>query len=49
MCASGWIAFPGIEQDAADECYAGTDKPLEKRTFYTKVEGQNCGVGFYKD
>ena len=27
----------------------GSDKPLEKRTFYTKVEGQNCGVGFYKD
>ena len=26
----------------------GTDKPLEKETFYTKVEGQNCGVGFYK-
>ena len=26
----------------------GTDKPLEKRTFYTKVEGLNCGVGFYK-
>jgi signal transduction histidine kinase len=27
----------------------GSDKPLEKRTFYTKVEDQNCGVGFYKD
>jgi Single Cache domain 2 len=26
----------------------GSDKPLEKRTFYTKVAGQNCGVGFYK-
>jgi single cache domain-containing protein len=26
----------------------GTDKPLEKRTFYTKVVDQNCGVGFYK-
>ena len=26
----------------------GTDKPLEKRTFFTKVVGQNCGVGFYK-
>ena len=26
----------------------GSDKPLEKQTFYTKVEGQNCGVGFYK-
>ena len=26
----------------------GTNKPLEKETFYTKVEGQNCGVGFYK-
>jgi len=26
----------------------GSDKPLEKRTFYTKVEDQNCGVGFYK-
>lgn len=23
-------------------------KALEKRTFYTKVEGQNCGVGYYK-
>jgi len=26
----------------------GADKPLEKRTFYTKVVGQNCGVGYYK-
>jgi len=26
----------------------GTEKALEKQTFYTKVEGQNCGVGFYK-
>ena len=27
----------------------GSEKPLEKRTFYTKVVGQNCGVGFYKE
>ena len=27
----------------------GTDTPLEKHTFYTKVGDQNCGVGFYKD
>lgn len=27
----------------------GSDKPLEKRTFYTQVAGQNCGVGFYKE
>lgn len=27
----------------------GTDKALQKRTFYTQVEGQNCGVGFYKE
>ena len=27
----------------------GSDKPLEKRTFYTKIVGQNCGVGFYKE
>ena len=27
----------------------GSDKPLEKRTFYTKVVSQNCGVGFYKE
>jgi signal transduction histidine kinase len=26
----------------------GSDKPLEKRSFYTKVGDQNCGVGFYK-
>ena len=26
----------------------GSDKPLEKRTFYTKVSDQNCGVGYYK-
>jgi len=26
----------------------GSDKPLEKETFYTKVAGQNCGVGYYK-
>ena len=27
----------------------GTDTPLEKTSFYTQVEGQNCGVGFYKE
>ncbi|HEX4825155.1 MAG TPA: cache domain-containing protein [Candidatus Polarisedimenticolaceae bacterium] len=27
----------------------GGDKPLEKHTYFTKVVGQNCGVGFYKD
>jgi hypothetical protein len=27
----------------------GSDKPLEKQTFYTKVEGENCGVGYYKE
>jgi hypothetical protein len=27
----------------------GTEKPLEKRTFYTQVAGQNCGVGSYKE
>jgi Single Cache domain 2 len=27
----------------------GADKPLEKHTFYTKVEDQNCGVGHYKE
>ena len=26
----------------------GTEKPLEKRTFFTKVVGQDCGVGYYK-
>ncbi len=26
----------------------GSDKPLEKRTFYTKAVGQTCGVGSYK-
>ncbi len=26
----------------------GSDKPLEKRTFFTKVVGQTCGVGYYK-
>ena len=26
----------------------GSDKPLEKHAFYTKVEGSNCGVGYYK-
>jgi hypothetical protein len=26
----------------------GREKPLEKRTFFTKVVGQNCGVGYYK-
>jgi hypothetical protein len=25
-----------------------SDKPMEKHTFYTKVAGQNCGVGYYK-
>jgi hypothetical protein len=27
----------------------GSDKPLEKETFYTQVEGENCGVGYYKE
>jgi hypothetical protein len=26
----------------------GSDKPLEKHTFYTQVVGQNCSVGYYK-
>ena len=26
----------------------GTETPLEKHTFYTKVGDQNCGVGYYK-
>jgi|SRR5688572_3767978 len=26
----------------------GSDKALEKHTFYTKVTDQNCGVGYYK-
>ena len=26
----------------------GSDKPLEKHTFYTKAVGQTCGVGYYK-
>jgi signal transduction histidine kinase len=27
----------------------GSDKPLEKTTFYTKVADQICSVGYYKD
>lgn len=26
----------------------GSDEPLEKQTFYTKVGDQICGVGYYK-
>jgi single cache domain-containing protein len=26
----------------------GSDEPLEKHTFFTKVGDQNCGVGYYK-
>jgi hypothetical protein len=26
----------------------GSDKPLEKTTFYTKAGDQICGVGYYK-
>jgi hypothetical protein len=26
----------------------GSDTPVEKHSFYTKVVGQNCGVGYYK-
>jgi hypothetical protein len=26
----------------------GTETPLEKHTFFTKVGDQNCGVGYYK-
>ena len=26
----------------------GSDKPLEKTSFYTKVEDQICDVGYYK-
>ena len=27
----------------------GTDKPLEKTNFYTKIGDQICGVGYYKE
>jgi signal transduction histidine kinase len=27
----------------------GTDKPLEKTSYYTKVSDQICGVGYYKE
>ena len=27
----------------------GSEKPLEKHTFYTKVGDQDCGVGYYKE
>ena len=27
----------------------GSDKPLEKHAFYTKVRDQNCAVGYYKE
>jgi hypothetical protein len=27
----------------------GTDKPLLKTTFYTRVGDQICGVGYYKE
>jgi Single Cache domain 2 len=27
----------------------GSDKPLEKTTFYTKAGDQICGVGYYKE
>ena len=27
----------------------GSDKPLEKHAFYTRVGDQNCGVGYYKE
>jgi hypothetical protein len=27
----------------------GSDKPLEKTTFYTKTGDQICGVGYYKE
>ena len=27
----------------------GSDKPLEKTSFYTKVGDQICSVGYYKE
>jgi hypothetical protein len=27
----------------------GSDKPLQKTSFYTKVDDQICGVGYYKE
>jgi signal transduction histidine kinase len=27
----------------------GSDEPLKKHSFYTRVEDQNCGVGYYKE
>ena len=27
----------------------GTEKPLEKSTFYTRVADRDCGVGYYKE
>jgi signal transduction histidine kinase len=26
----------------------GTEEPVEKTTYYTKVDGQICGVGYYR-
>jgi hypothetical protein len=28
---------------------AGSDKPLQKTSYYTKVGDQICGVGYYKE
>ncbi len=47
-----------IMQDATEETIkvttdwwprSGSDKPLEKTTFYTKAGDQICGVGYYKE
>ena len=29
--------------------HPGSEAPLEKTTFYTKVKDQICSVGYYKD
>ena len=39
------------EASVGDDVYGEdpTIKLLEKRTFFTKVGDQNCGVGYYKE
>ncbi len=46
------IMDTAIEGETSEITYMwpkpGSEQPVEKTTYYTKVDGQICGVGYYK-
>jgi hypothetical protein len=53
ICWKGRLSAGATDGEIKEVTYwwprPGSDKPLEKTTFYTKVGDQICSVGYYKD